>query len=132
MLRPRPVNRLANSMSGGALIGLGLALLVGDGPATAAGLLALIGIVLAVRGYRLSAETHNDSVTVCGMLRSRVIPRAAISQITDYPAIVWTDRAGKKRWTPVLAFLTPSRTLPGVAAHHAACLNRLRHWARRR
>jgi hypothetical protein len=122
------VNRLANSMPGAVLISFGLAALVGEGPAVAAGVLTLIGFVIAVRGYRLGAQTHNDSVTVCGMLRSRAIPRTAITQITDYPAIVWTDRAGKQRWTPVLAFLTPSRTLPGVAEHHATCLKRLRQW----
>jgi membrane-bound ClpP family serine protease len=93
---------------GAVLVAFGLAgLVVGEGAAKAAGVLAVIGIILAVRGYQLAVETHNDSVTVCGMLRTRVIPRTAITQITDYPAIVWTDRAGKKRWTPVLAFLTP-------------------------
>jgi hypothetical protein len=63
------------------------------------------------------------------MLRTRVIPRAAITQITDDPAIIWTDADGKKRWTPVIAFLTPSRTLPRVAQHHTMCVNRLQHWA---
>ena len=127
------MNRLANSMPGAILVVIGLAALVaGEGAAKTAGVLALIGIVLAVRGYRLAAETHNDSVTVCGMLRTRVIPRTAISRITDFPAIVWTDRAGKTRWSPVLAFLTPSRTLPGVAQQHAVCVNRLRRWARRK
>ena len=132
-LRPGPGNRLANSSPGAVLVAFGLAALVVDeGAAKAAGVLAVIGIMLAVRGYRLAVETHHDSVTVCGMLRTRVIPGAAITQISDYPAIVWTDPAGKKRWTPVLAFLTPSCALPRVAQHHANCLSRLRHWAHSR
>jgi hypothetical protein len=88
--------------------------------------------MLAVRGYRLAAETHNESVTVCGMLRTRVIQRTAITQITNYPAIIWIDPAGKKRWTPVLAFLTPSWALPPVGQHHIMCVNRLRQWAHSR
>lgn len=129
-LRPGPLNRLANSSPGAVLVGFGLAaLVVGDGAAKAAGVLAVLGIVLAVRGYRLAAETHHDSVTVYGMLRTRVIPRAAITQITDYPAIIWTDPAGRTRCSPVLAFLTPSGTLAGVAQHHTMCVNRLQQWA---
>ena len=129
-LRPRPVNRLANSTPGAVLVGFGLAaLVVGHGATKAAGVLAVLGVVLAVRGYRLAAETHTDTVTIYGMLRTRAIPRAAITQITDDPAIIWTDPAGKKRSTPVLAFKTPTRTLPGVAQHHTMCVNRLRQWA---
>jgi hypothetical protein len=83
---------------------LGLAtLIVGDGPVRAAGVLALIGIVLASRVYRPAVETRSDSITVWGMVRTRVIPRASITEITNYPAIVWTDPAGRRRWSPVLA-----------------------------
>jgi hypothetical protein len=120
-------------MPGTVLVALGLAtLIVGDGPVRAAGVLALIGIVLASRGYRLAVETRSDSITVWGMVRTRVIPRASITEITNYPAIVWTDPTGRRRWSPVLAFQTPSRALPGVAENHAACVKRLRQWARRR
>ena len=127
------MNRLANSMPGAVLVGFGLAaLVVGHGATKAAGVLAVLGVVLAVRGYRLAAETHHDSVTVYGMLRTRVISRAAITQITDDPAIIWTDPAGKTRSTPVLAFLTPTRTVPGVAQHHTVCVNQLRQWAHSR
>jgi hypothetical protein len=127
------VNRLANAMPGAALIGFGLmTLLHGDGPTRVGGILAVLGVVLAYRGYRLAVETRSNSLTVWGMLRTRVIPRAAISEVTDYPAVVWTNAQGKVRWSPVLAFLTPQRALPGVAEHHAACVKRLRQWARRR
>jgi hypothetical protein len=132
-LRSGPGNRLANSSPGAVLVAFGLAALVVDeGAAKAAGVLAVVGIVLAVRGYQLAVETHHDSVTVCGMLRTHVIPRSAITQISDYRAIVWTDPAGKKRWTPGLAFLTPSCALPRVGQHHANCVSRLRLWANRR
>jgi hypothetical protein len=129
-LRPGPVNRLANSLPGTVLAAFGLAALVfGDRAARAAGVLALLGIVLAIRGYRLAAETHHDTVTIHGLLRTRVIPRAAITQITDYPAIIWTNPDGKKRWSPVVAFLTPPRTLPRITEHHTMSVNRLREWA---
>jgi len=47
-----------------------------------------------------------------------------------FPAVVWTDPVGNRRWSPMLAFETPSRALTGIAAHHAACVQRLRKWAR--
>jgi hypothetical protein len=118
---------------GAALVALGLAALMdSSGVATAGGVGIPLGIVLAWRGYRMGAETRGSSVTVRGLLRTRVISRAAITGITDFPAIVWTDPVGNKHWSPVLAFQTPPVTLSGIAEHHAACLRRLRQWARHR
>lgn len=91
-----------------------------------------LGIALAWRGYRMGAETRGSSVTVWGLLRTRVIAREAISEVTDFPAIVWTDAVGRSHWSPVLAFQTPPRALSGIAEHHAACVKRLRQWARQR
>jgi hypothetical protein len=133
MLRPQPVNRVANAMPGAALAALGFAtLLHGAGLGKAGGVGIPLGLLLALRGYRMGAETRSGSVIIWGMLRTRVIPRDAIAEITDFPAVVWTDLVGNRRWSPLLAFQTPSRALPGIAEHHAACAQRLRKWARHR
>ena len=130
MLRPQLVNRVANAMPGAALAALGFAtLLHGTGLGKAGGVGIPLGILLAFRGYRMGAEARSDTVIIWGMLRTRVIPRDAI---TDFPAIVWTDPVGNRRWSPLLAFQTPSRALTGIAEHHAACVQLLRKWARHR
>jgi hypothetical protein len=108
------------------------ALLHGIGLARAGGVVIPFGIVLALRGYRMGAETRAGSLTIRGLLRTRAIPRDAITEISDFPAIVWTDLVGQRRWSPVLAFHTPQGALSGIAEHHAACVERLRKWARYR
>jgi hypothetical protein len=60
----------------------------------------VLGVVLACRGYRLAVETRSNALTVRGMLRTRVIPRAAISEVTDYPAVVWTKCAEEEAMDP--------------------------------
>jgi len=133
MLLPQPVNRVANAMPGAALAALGIAtLLHGTGLGKAGGVGIPLGILLAFRGFRMGAETRSGSVIIWGMLRTRVIPRNAIAEITDFPAVVWTNPVGNRRWSPLLAFQTPSRALTGIAEHHVACVQRLRKWARHR
>ena len=89
LLRPRPVNRLVRATPGAVLAGFGLmTLLHGDGPTEVGGILAVLRVVLPYRGYWLAVETRSNSLTVWGMLRTRVIARAAISEVTDYPEVV--------------------------------------------
>jgi hypothetical protein len=133
MMRPQLVNRVANPLPGVAATVLGFAALAPESGWWVAGsVLIPVGALVAVRGYRLGVETHQASVQVRGMLRTRSIPRGAIQQITDCPAIAWTDTTGRARWTPVTAFITPGRTLTPIASHHADCVKQLRKWARSR
>lgn len=81
------------------------------------------GILLAFRGYRMGAETRSGSVIIWGMPRTHVIPSDAIDEITDFPAVVWTDPVGNGRWSPLLVFqprrghsrALPSTTLPACS-----------------
>ena len=80
----------------------------------------------------MGAEARSGSVIIWGMLRTRVIPRDALAEITDFPSVAWRDPVGNRRWSPLLAFQTPSRALKGIAEHHAANVQQLRKWARHR
>ena len=80
----------------------------------------------------MAVETRAQSVVVRGALRTVTVPRAAIREVTDYPAIVWTKADGNRRWTPVTAFVTPASALGPVRGHHRECVSRLRKWAQKR
>ena len=131
ILRPSPTNRLANAFPGVCLIALSvLSLVLGTGSERALVLLGAPGLILTVRGYRLSAEARRGVLTVHGYLRSRAIPRTAIVEVTDSSTVVWTDGSGRRRRTPILAFSTQPGMLPGVVKHHAECRRQLQRWAR--
>ena len=131
ILRPSPTNRVANAFPGVCTIALSLLpLSLGTGAERALVLLGVPGLVLAVRGYRLSAETRQGELVVHGYLRSRAIPRTAIVEITDSSTVIWTDGDGRKRRTPILAFSTQPGMLTSAAEHHAECRRRLQRWAR--
>ncbi len=133
-LQPRPANRLANAGPGVISLVIGVAAVIDRDALTAAlgVVLAVGGVVLAPRGYWLSVETCSDAAVVHGLLWSRRVSRRSIVEVTDYPALIWADSSGKRRWTPVHAFQTPARTLPGVRQHHASCITTLRRWALQR
>ena len=127
------MNRVANAFPGVCVVALSIVPLVpGTGVERALVLLGVPGLVLTVRGYRLSAETRPGELVVHGYLRSRAIPRTAIVEVTDSSAVVWTDGNGRRRQTPILAFSTQPGMLPSVAEHHAERRRRLQRWARSR
>lgn len=133
ILRPSQMNRLANAFPGLCSVALSLVpLVLGSGFERALVAGVVPGVILAVRGYRLSAETAQGQLVVHGYLRSRAIPRTAIVEVTDSSTVLWMDSSGKRRGTPILAFNTQPGTLPSVADHHAACRARLRKWVRGR
>jgi hypothetical protein len=122
---------VANAFPGICIIGLSLLpLFLGTGAERALVLLGVPGLLLAVRGYRLSAETRKGELVVHGYLHSRAIPRTSIVEVTDSSTVIWTDGKGRKRRTPILAFSTQPGMLTSVAEHHAECRRRLRRWAR--
>jgi hypothetical protein len=135
-LTPLPLTKLAHASLGVAAMGFGVGLWV-DGftpeliaRALAAALLG-VGAVIAVRSLRIGLECRDGVVRVRGLLRTRVVPRATIEEITGLPALRWRDSEGRRRWTPIV-FLSDS---PGAFSHfrrhNAAELDRLRRWITR-
>lgn len=92
---------------------------------------AVIGLVfIAVRGYRLGVTCDNKNATIRGYVRTRVIAREHITAVSDFPAIRWTTRTGRKRWTPITAFMTTPSETAGSRLSKERITAKLRRWAR--
>ncbi|MFF8376362.1 hypothetical protein ACF07V_09570 [Streptomyces sp. NPDC015661] len=131
---PAFANRVANGVLG-VVFGLG-SLLYGTQAeeAWARVAAAVVGLgcaVLAVRGYRAGVRCEGGRLVVRGFLWTRVVPRAAVDAVTDFPAVRWTTPAGRKRWTPVTAFATVSGETAGARSRKLAGTAKLRRWAAR-
>ncbi|QTE01204.1 hypothetical protein S1361_28000 [Streptomyces cyanogenus] len=128
------LNRLANSGLGAvpAVGCIAYAVQADTAVARLGGGLALIGFaVLAVRGYRLGVSCEHSRLVIRGYLRTRVIDRQRITEITDFPAVRWTAPNGRKRWTPLTAFMTSPGEIPATRLHKDRGIRKLRQWARR-
>ncbi|ATY95417.1 hypothetical protein [Streptomyces cavourensis] len=133
-LSPTPLNRLANSCLGVVPAVAGIAYVVQADHGVlrlAAGLAVIAFAVLAVRGYRLGVACDHARMTVRGYLRTRVIDRERISEITDFPAVRWTDRTGRARWTPLVPLRTSPGEFPATRLRKEHAVSKLRRWARR-
>ncbi|MEV8049104.1 hypothetical protein [Streptomyces bacillaris] len=133
-LSPTPLNRLANSCLGVVPAVAGIAYAAQADHAVsrlAAGLAVIAFAVLAVRGYRLGVTCEHARMTVRGYLRTRVIDREHISEVTDFPAVRWTDRTGRARWTPLVALRTSPGEFPATRLRKEHAVSKLRRWARR-
>ncbi|MET7476009.1 hypothetical protein ABZT17_16800 [Streptomyces sp. NPDC005648] len=98
-----------------------------------AGCLALlVCLVVAVRGYRLSVSCDDTDLTVRGFLRTRTIPRSGITEITDFPAVRWTDSSGRGHWSPLWVLRTSSRESARTTESKDRGVAALRRWLRRR
>lgn len=133
-LSPSPLNRLGNSILGvvPAVVSIAYTAQADRGVLRLVGSLAMIGFaVLAVRGYRLGVTYELSRMIVRGYLRTRVIDRERISEITDFPAVRWAARNGRKRWTPLTAFMTSPGEFSATRLPKERAISRLRQWARR-
>ncbi|MGW8359970.1 hypothetical protein ACWGK1_05270 [Streptomyces wedmorensis] len=134
-LVPAPVNRVANTVPGLAA-GLGCVAYgagAGTGWERAAAVAVLLGCAaLALRGYRAGVRCEAERLVVRGYLWTRVIPRAAVTGVTDLPAVRWTSPGGRRRWTPVTAFAAASGEIGATRARKREGTARLRRWAARR
>lgn len=93
--------------------------------------LAVVGfVVIAVRRYRLGVRCRQTTLVVRGYLRTRVIARENITGITDFPAVRWTTHGGRRRWTPITAFMTSTGEISASQIHKERALGTLRRWAR--
>jgi len=133
-LSPSMSTRLANS-SLGVVPGVGAvayAPQAGSGFSRVAACFAVMGFAaLSVRGYRLGVTCERGRLSIRGYLRTRVIPREYITEITDFPAVRWTTRKGGERWTPIAAFTTNPSELSTTRLHKAGAIRELRQWAGR-
>jgi hypothetical protein len=94
-------------------------------------ILAVLGFaVLAVRGYRLGVTYDHSRITIRGYSRTRVIDRERIKEVTDFPALRWTARNGRERWTPLTAFITSTGEFSATRIHKERALKKLRQWVR--
>jgi hypothetical protein len=129
------VTRIANAALGLALGALGMGFCL-DRPGSptgvplvaGAGVSAAAGLLIAIRGYRMGARYGPDGIEVRGYILSRRIEKKRITDITSFPAVRWTTAAGRRRWTPIIAFAGSAQTLPFVAKHNEACIDRLQNW----
>ncbi len=97
--------------------------------ATAAPMIAFT--ILAIRGFRIGVICKNSDVTIRGLLWTRTIPRASITEITDFPAVRWLTPDGRKRWTPIYVFRSNSRQLAKTMAMNECNIIKLRRWVKR-
>jgi hypothetical protein len=86
------------------------------------------GSALALRGYLVGVTCLGDRATVHGYFRTRTIRRRQITELTDFPAIVWQDEAGQKRWSPIVAFMEDTQSLRRHQQHTKDCIKRLKRW----
>jgi hypothetical protein len=116
VLRPHVIARFGFALAGLApVIGV-LAVLSsvehrGLALAALTAVVAVASAVIAVRGFRMAVVIDSQSVVVQGWLWSRTIRRRAVYDVTEFPALRWTDGSSHRRWTPILMFMTSSRGL---------------------
>ena len=129
MLRPLLLSRLVPLM---LLIALGyLAVMAGQREewAIAGALAAALFPVayFAVRAVLARVVCDADSVTVHGFLRTREIPRTAVTALKGgpWPRLQWQVAGGKRRSTLVSPFAAASISAPWVAEHNSRCLHLL-------
>jgi hypothetical protein len=132
-LTPSRVSRLAHATLGVAAgaLGLGVAVegsLPGPIRAALAALLVGLGVVIVVRSRGLGVECRNGQVRVRGLLLTRVVPRADVDEVTDFPALVWRDGGGRRRWTPIVFLMDSPGALTRFRQENVSSLLRLRRW----
>ncbi|MFI8290774.1 hypothetical protein ACIGBL_16755 [Streptomyces sp. NPDC085614] len=131
-LRPTAVNRAANAGLGlvpGVLACVEGVRATGAADRATAGVIAALCAVIAVRGYRVGVRCAAGRLTVRGWLWTRTIERDRITAVTGFPAVRWTAPSGRRRWTPVGAFVGNEGELAGVRRRKRDNRAALRRWA---
>jgi hypothetical protein len=130
-LRPLLLARLVSAVPGLWLAGTAVMVWLGgerDAWPLLAGLAGL-GVALMVRGYCAAVVCEHRAVVVRGLLWTRRVPTVAVVALTSFPALWWQTAAGRRRWTPILAFAGNDRALPILKRladeHNGRCLDRL-------
>jgi len=135
-LRTLAVSRAVNVAPGVGLVVLAWAMVL-DGDLgvwrwPAAVLSISAGLYMAVRGPRAEVVCDERGVVVRGLLWTRAVPRRAVVEVTDFPALRWRDDRGRARWTPLTMFVSYPTLLPVHVRHSEEQVRRLRRWVHRR
>ncbi len=136
-LAPSPTAKVAHASLGAACAALGVGLWAEDGLLTAAiGLplaagLVCLGVGVALRCARLGVECRNGTVRVRGLLLTRTVPRGNIDGISSFPALRWRDGADRRRWTPMVFFMSNPGGLDRHRRHVEESVRQLRRWVGR-
>jgi hypothetical protein len=132
-LTPSPASRLAHAGLGVAAGALGVGVAQdGFAPEAAATILAALlvclGLVIVIRSALIGVDCRDGQVRVRGLLLTRVVPRASVYEVTGFPALLWRDSGGRRRWTPVVFLMDSPRALPRFRQENFSNLVRLRRW----
>lgn len=107
----------------------GLVLVLGGG-------LAVAGVWLLVRAWRVAVVLTEDTLRVVGFFVTRTIPRAGITVVLDNAAVEWRDTAGREHTTGLWLFRPPYVDDGTVFARfwrwRRAGMVRVREWAHAR
>jgi hypothetical protein len=130
---PLPIARFAHASLGVVALVVGVGLWRDrSAPGLVAPALAVllvgIGVVLVVRSVGMGVECRDGVVCVRGLFLTRTVPRVSIERVTTFPALMWRDDKGRRRWTPVMFLADSPRTWGYIRRYNASELDRLRGW----
>jgi hypothetical protein len=129
-LRPLPETRVANTLPGLLLTAICVNVLLerSDVPTPLLWLGVVLGLGLAVRGYRMAVVVDEDRVTVRGLTWSRTVPAADVVTVSGgaVPLLRWRAASGRVRSSPVVAFMNAFGGMPRYTAHNHESLRLLR------
>lgn len=102
LVQPMVATRFANAVPGASVLIAAAAVPV----SWFTWLMVAAGGFLMIRGFRMAVLVDNQAVQVRGYLRTRTIPRSAVVSLSRLPALRWSGRSGRLRWTPLIMFMT--------------------------
>jgi hypothetical protein len=88
----------------------------------------VVGLALAVRGFRVAVVVVSDRVTVRGLAWSRTVPLAAVVAVSGgtIPVLRWRAASRRVRASPILAFMNAFGGMPRYAEHNRESLRLIR------
>lgn len=103
-------------------------------PAWLLATILIVGALLAVRGYRMGVTCTDSALVVRGMFLTRTISRSAITSIHEdvrtIPRVVWRNKSGMSRWSPIWVFAVKERELRFTSRPKVSQLLKIVTWYR--
>ena len=131
ILYPHVVQRMACLTPGACFVVLGFIAFTEEGLLWAVSAMALVGVILMVRAWRMGVVCEDTRIVVRGQFWSTAIPLPAVTRIDQnrsLAAIRWRSTR-RNRWTLITAF-TSSSPLSFIHAVNKGRMNELRRWVR--
>jgi hypothetical protein len=130
LFRPLPETRVANMLPGLALVAICVNVVVegNDVPRPVVWIGIVLGLALAVCGYRMGVLIADGSVTVRGFAWSRKVHVSEVVTVSGgtIPMLRWRTASRRVRWSPIVAFMDSYRGMPRYAEHNRKSLRLLR------